>query len=225
MSKTPGRSHLIGNGAMIAFAMLAALGCYTISLKVSSERAAVGKLRSQVVADAHDIRMLQAELRTRSRLPELQRWNDSVLALSPPSAQQFVRDEVQLASYAPGSVRPTAPAQRPVAPAPAATAPAQPVPVPLLPVTPRAANPLAPGMKTINYAVPSVSRSRLGAAPVTPAIAETAASTAAPVAAAMPATVHAGLDAALVDSVTDAAASAPAHNAAGSPDGRKAPME
>ena len=225
MSKTLGRSQWVGNGAMVAFAMLAALGCYTISLKVSSERAAVSKMRAQVVADAHDIRMLQAELRTRSRLPELQRWNDSVLALSPPSAQQFVRDEVQLASYAPGSVRPTAPVQPPVTPAPATAAPTQAVPVPLLPVTPLAANPLAPGMKSINYAVPLVSRSRLGATPAAPAIAETAGSTAAPVAAAAPATVHAGLDAALVDSVTDAAASAPTHNASGSPDGRKAPME
>ena len=105
MSSSFGRSRFIGNGALISVAMLAALGCYTISLKVSSERAAVDKLRAQVVADAHDIRMLQSEVRTRARLPELQRWNDTVLALSPPKVGQFLRDGVQLASYAPGAPR------------------------------------------------------------------------------------------------------------------------
>jgi len=186
---------------------------------VSSERAAVDKLRAQVVADAHDIRMLQSEVRTRARLPELQRWNDTVLALSPPKVGQFLRDGVQLASYAPGAPRVAAPA--PVAPAPVNVAPATaaPAPVtaaPLLPVTPRPANQLAPGMKTINYAVPSASRSRLMTVPaaLAPAVA-----TKAP---AKPAAVTAGLDSSLVESVTSAAAAAPAVVADTSPP--KAPM-
>lgn len=245
MSKAFGRSHLIGNGALIGIAMLAALGCYTISLKVSSERAAVAKMRTQIVADAHDVRMLQSELRTRARLPELQRWNDSVLALSPPSAQQFVHDQVQLASYAPDAARPSAPIQRAPAPVPVATAPtqltpAQPTPAPLLPATPRAANQLAPGMKSINYAVPNVSRIRLGAASsvTTAPVALTAPHIAAEhltTAQAMPATGaptsraavsnHAGLDSALVETVAKAAASAPAAATPDSPGGPKAPME
>mgnify|MGYP003451137257 FL=1 len=219
MSSSFGRSRFIGNGALISVAMLAALGCYTISLKVSSERAAVDKLRAQVVADAHDIRMLQSEVRTRARLPELQRWNDTVLALSPPKVGQFLRDGVQLASYAPGAPRVAAPA--PVAPAPVNVAPATaaPAPVtaaPLLPVTPRPANQLAPGMKTINYAVPSASRPRLLTAPaaLAPAVA-----TKAP---AKTAAASAGLDSALVESVTSAAAAAPAVVADTSPP--KAPM-
>jgi hypothetical protein len=217
MSSSFGRSRFIGNGALISVAMLAALGCYTISLKVSSERAAVDKLRAQIVADAHDIRMLQSEVRTRARLPELQRWNDTVLALSPPSEKQFLDNGVQLASYAPGSphvVAPVAPA--PVNVAPATAAPAPVTAAPLLPVTPRATNQLAPGMKTINYAVPSTSRSRLLTAPavIAPAVA-----TKAP---AKPASVSAGLDSSLVESVTSAAAAAPAVAAATS--APKAPM-
>jgi hypothetical protein len=219
MSSSFGRSRFIGNGALISVAMLAALGCYTISLKVSSERAAVDKLRAQVVADAHDIRMLRSEVRTRARLPELQRWNDTVLALSPPTEKQFLDNGVQLAGYAPGAPHVAAPT--PVAPAPVNVAPATaaPAPVtaaPLLPVTPRTANQLAPGMKTINYAVPSVSRPRLMTAPaaIAPAFAAKAP--------AKPAAVSAGLDSALVESVTSAAAAAPAVVAdTGTP---KAPM-
>ncbi|HPU15190.1 MAG TPA: hypothetical protein PK808_03820 [Polymorphobacter sp.] len=215
-----GRARFVGNGALIGVAMLAALGCYTISLKVSSERAAVDNLRAQVVADAHDIRMLQSELRTRARLPELQRWNDTVLALSPPSAQQFVRDGVQLASYAPGAPHVAAPA--PVAPAPAAAAPATATPAPataapLLPATPRNANQLAPGMKTINYAVPAASRPRLVTAPAAVAPVAIAKVPAKPVKA------SAGLDSSLVETVTSAAAAAPA--ALANADTPKAPMQ
>ena len=142
MSSSFGRSRFIGNGAPISVAMLAAPGCSTISRKESSERAAVDKLPAQVVADAHDIRMLQSEVRTRARLPELQRWNDTVLALSPPKVGQFLRDGVQLASYAPGAPRVAAPA--PVAPAlvnvaPASAAPAPVSGLPLLAVLPPAA--------------------------------------------------------------------------------------
>lgn len=203
MSNAFGRSRFVGNGALVMVAMLAALGCYTISLKVSAERAAVDKLRAQVVADAHDIRMLQAELRVRARLPELQRWNDSVLVLNAPGPDQFLHTPVQLAAFAPGAPKPVTPPA--AAPAPSAAAPAPVTPAPLLPATPRGTNTLAPGLKTINYAVPSTTRTRLAPAAVP-----------APVAA----KPQLGLDAALVDSVASAAAAAPANTAAG-----KAPME
>lgn len=206
MSNAFGRSRFVGNGALVMVAMLAALGCYTISLKVSAERAAVNKLRAQVVADAHDIRMLQAELRVRARLPELQRWNDSVLVLSAPGPQQFLHTPVQLAAFAPGAPKRVTPPA--AAPAPSAAVPAPVTPAPLLPATPRSTNALAPGLKTINYAVPSNTRTRLAPAAV-------------PAAASVPASKpQSGLDAALVDSVANAAAAAPANTAAG-----KAPME
>ena len=220
MSNAFGRSRFFGSGALISVAMLAALGCYTISLRVSSERAAVDKLRAQVVADARDIRMLQSEVRTRARLPELQRWNDTVLALSPPSAVQFLRDGVQLASYAPGAPHVAAPAPA-ATPAPATAGPATAgsapaTAAPLLPATPRVANQLAPGMKTINYAVPSVSRARLAAAPV--AIAPTPTAKAAP----KPVASTGGLDSSLIESVATAAAVTPVATANTS--APKAPM-
>lgn len=105
---------MINFGSMLSgvAALTMALGCYTVSLKASGERKAVEDLRTAIARDQRGIRVLQAELATRARTPELQRWNDEVLALSAPTAAQFVRDPIQLTSYA-GRVAP-----QPAAPAP-----------------------------------------------------------------------------------------------------------
>lgn len=89
-----------GTVMMLVTTMVAAVGCYTINLRVSGERAEVEALRNQLVADAREMRNLQAELRTRARFPELQRWNDNVLQMSAPAAGQFLRSPVELAAYA-----------------------------------------------------------------------------------------------------------------------------
>jgi hypothetical protein len=122
--------HYAGTALMLFVTMVAAVGSYTVNLQVSGERAQVDKLRRQLVADARDIRNLEAELRTRARLPEMQRWNDSVLQMSAPAATQYLRSPVQLASF---GAAPAAPAAQPdvryavamPAPAPAITAPVQ----------------------------------------------------------------------------------------------------
>ena len=89
-----------GSALMLFVTMTAVLGSYTVNLKVAAERAAVDGLRHQLVADARDVRNLQAELRTRARLPEMQRWNDNVLLMAAPSAGQYLRNPVQLAGFA-----------------------------------------------------------------------------------------------------------------------------
>jgi hypothetical protein len=115
---------------MLAVTMAAAIGSYTVNLRVSGERAEVERLRKRLVADARDMRNLQAELRTRARLPEMQRWNDSVLQMSAPAATQYLQSPVQLASFgaAPQAAAPQPDVRYAVAtPAPAApiTAPVQ----------------------------------------------------------------------------------------------------
>jgi hypothetical protein len=139
--------HYAGTALMLFVTMVAAVGSYTVNLQVSGERAQVDKLRRQLVADARDIRNLEAELRTRARLPEMQRWNDSVLQMSAPAATQYLRSPVQLASF---GAAPVAPAAQPdvryavatPAPAPAITTPMQrtayrPAPVPVAAPAPR----------------------------------------------------------------------------------------
>jgi hypothetical protein len=75
---------------MVASCAGAALGCYLVSLRVASERAALENVETQIVLTQRDIRLLQTEIGTRGRLAQLERWNVKVLALSAPSADQFL---------------------------------------------------------------------------------------------------------------------------------------
>ena len=75
---------------MVASCAGAALGCYLVSLRVASERAAVESVETKIVLTQRDIRLLQTEIGTRGRLAQLERWNVKVLALSAPSVDQFL---------------------------------------------------------------------------------------------------------------------------------------
>ena len=75
---------------MVASCAGAALGCYLVSLRVASERAALENVETEIVMAQRDIRLLQTEIGTRGRLAQLERWNVKVLALSAPSADQFL---------------------------------------------------------------------------------------------------------------------------------------
>jgi hypothetical protein len=104
----------------------AALGCYLVSLRVASERAALEDVEASIVQTQTDIRLLQTEVGTRSRLTQLERWNARALDLSAPAASQILGDKFQLASL----VRPE---RKPEVEAPVvlATAPAPPPNQPL----------------------------------------------------------------------------------------------
>jgi hypothetical protein len=82
---------------MVASCAGAALGCYLVSLRVASERAALEQVETRIVLAQRDIRLLQTEIGTRGRLAQLERWNVKVLALSAPSADQFLEGGFQLA--------------------------------------------------------------------------------------------------------------------------------
>ena len=92
--------HYAGSALMLVVTTAVIVGSYTVNLKVSAERSAVASLKRSLVADARRIRDLQAELRTRARLPQMQRWNDDVLQMSAPVAGQYLRNPVQLAGFA-----------------------------------------------------------------------------------------------------------------------------
>ena len=82
---------------MVASCAGAALGCYLVSLRVASERAALEGVETKIVLAQRDIRLLQTEIGTRGRLAQLERWNVRVLALSAPSADQFLNGSFELA--------------------------------------------------------------------------------------------------------------------------------
>jgi hypothetical protein len=85
---------------MVATCAGAALTCYLVSLRVASERAALEQVETKIVLAQRDIRLLQTEIGTRGRLAQLERWNVRVLALSAPSADQFLEGGFQLARLA-----------------------------------------------------------------------------------------------------------------------------
>jgi hypothetical protein len=85
---------------MVASCAGAALGCYLVSLRVASERASLESVETRIVLAQRDLRVLQTEIGTRGRLAQLERWNVKVLALSAPSADQFLSGSFELAKLA-----------------------------------------------------------------------------------------------------------------------------
>ena len=83
---------------MVGAIASAALGCYLVSLRVASERAALESVENRIVLAQRDIRLLETEIGTRGRLAQLERWNVKVIRLSAPSADQFVDGAFQLAT-------------------------------------------------------------------------------------------------------------------------------
>ena len=84
----------------------AALGCYLVSLRVASERAALEDVETEIALAQRDIRLLKTEIGTRGRLSQLERWNVRFIRLSAPSADQFVEGGFQLATLAKPEARP-----------------------------------------------------------------------------------------------------------------------
>jgi hypothetical protein len=140
---------------MVGAIASAALGCYLVSLRVASERAALESVENKIVLAQRDIRLLSTEIGTRGRLAQLERWNVKVIRLSAPSADQFVESSFQLATL----VKPEA---RPAVEAPLVYASA-PAPVRRDPVianddgseaAPRASRPLGDMMHVAGYTKP-----------------------------------------------------------------------
>ena len=85
---------------MVASCAGAALGCYLVSLRVASERAALEDVETRIVMAQRDLRVLQTEIGTRGRLSQLERWNAGAFALAAPSADQFLKGGFELARLA-----------------------------------------------------------------------------------------------------------------------------
>jgi hypothetical protein len=98
-ARSAGRRTWAATAWLVAGTIAVAVTSYSLSLKVASERRGVERLARQNAALESDLKALDAELRVRMRMPQLQRWNDSVLGLVPISATQYVADPVRLAAY------------------------------------------------------------------------------------------------------------------------------
>ena len=86
-----------GSLFMVASCAGAALGCYLVSLRVASERAAVEDVENRIVLAQQDVRVLQTEIGTRGRLSQLERWNAGAFELTAPAAGQILQNGFELA--------------------------------------------------------------------------------------------------------------------------------
>ena len=115
---------------MVASCAGAALGCYLVSLRVASERSALEDVETQIVLAQRDIRVLQTEIGTRGRLAQLERWNVKVMALSAPTADQFLKGGFELARFTTPEQKPAIDAPVVLASAPAPERPSAATPAP-----------------------------------------------------------------------------------------------
>jgi hypothetical protein len=81
------------------------LGFYLVSLQVAAERKKLEAVNGQIRSAERDIRALETEFDTRGNLAQLERWNGDTLALSAPTAGQFVVSEAALAALDVNSLR------------------------------------------------------------------------------------------------------------------------
>ena len=166
-AKSAGRRTWAATAWLVAGTIAVAVTSYSLSLKVAAERRDVEKLARQNSALESDLKALDAELRVRMRMPQLQRWNDSVLGMVPISASQYLANPVLLANYGDAieTAAPAAPraqlAVRDLAPETHATSrpllvsAEAPAAAPAMRPAPAAAGPAAVGIERVSMQAPA----------------------------------------------------------------------
>ncbi len=159
---------------MVGAIASAALGCYLVSLRVASERAALESVENKIVLAQRDIRLLNTEIGTRGRLAQLERWNVKVIRLSAPSADQFVESSFQLATLVKPDPTPAieAPLVYAAAPAPVRSEPVVTNDDGSAPAATRASRPLGDMMHVASFAKPEPKPVRAAPMPAEKSIAD-----------------------------------------------------
>ena len=80
---------------------IVAIGFYLVSSQVAAERKRLEQVDRRISSAERDIRALETEFDVRANLAQLERWNGNTLALTVPTARQFVADERALAALSP----------------------------------------------------------------------------------------------------------------------------
>lgn len=84
--------------AWVAGVATAVTMLYMISAQVAAERGRLEQIDRQIADTRDEIRQLQTEMGTRASMRQLERWNSEVLALSLPTARQYVDGENGISS-------------------------------------------------------------------------------------------------------------------------------
>ena len=85
------------NIGWLALVFLVAIMLYPLSLNVAALHSDLVRVDRNILDTKREISFLQAELRTRASMQQLEEWNDLLYGYQPPTAQQFISGEAALA--------------------------------------------------------------------------------------------------------------------------------
>lgn len=85
------------NLGWLALVFMVAIMLYPLSLNVATVHSDLVAVDRQILDTKREISFLQAEIRTRASLQQLEEWNELLYGYAPPTAEQFVGGEAALA--------------------------------------------------------------------------------------------------------------------------------
>jgi hypothetical protein len=85
------------NLGWLALVFIVAILLYPLSLNVAALHSDLVSVDREILDTKREISFLQAEIRTRASLQQLEEWNDLLYGYQPPTAAQFVDGEAALA--------------------------------------------------------------------------------------------------------------------------------
>lgn len=85
------------NLGWLALVFLVAIMLYPLSLNVAALHSDLVAVDREILDTKREINFLQAELRTRASLQQLEEWNELLYGYAPPTADQFINGERALA--------------------------------------------------------------------------------------------------------------------------------
>jgi hypothetical protein len=86
------------NIGWLALVFMVAILLYPLSLNVASLHSDLVEMDRKILDTKREISFLQAEVRTRASVAQLEEWNDLLYGYEPPSAAQFIDGERGLAN-------------------------------------------------------------------------------------------------------------------------------
>jgi hypothetical protein len=85
------------NLGWLALVFVVAILLYPLSLNVAAMHSDLVAVDREILDTKREISFLQAEIRTRASLQQLEEWNELLYGYQPPAAEQFVNGEAALA--------------------------------------------------------------------------------------------------------------------------------
>jgi hypothetical protein len=135
------------NLGWLALVFMVAILLYPLSLNVAATHSDLVAVDREIMDTKREISFLQAEIRTRASLQQLEEWNELLYGYQPPAAEQFINGEAALASLT-GDLPETKPVMMAAATVPTPQAVAEPAVVKEAVVeTPKPAAPKAAAIK------------------------------------------------------------------------------